>query len=78
MAILGGLPSLVAVYSYNPGGPKNTAQRACLTSALFLSVVCTLRAYLEFRLPLYQLSGIAPVILYLGLVPLWLQLAFVA
>lgn len=78
MAILGGLPSLVAVYTYASRRQGSIAKRLLLLIALSVCVLSTLKAYSGLRPALYQLSGIAPVIFNLGLVPLWLQLAFVA
>lgn len=77
MAILAGLPSLAAVYS--PTGQRQQhIRRGILGVALFVCAFVTFQQYSTLRPALEGVPGMAPVIIHLGLLPLWLQLAFVA
>lgn len=77
MAILGGVPALMAVY-FPSGQGRAFRRRLPILTALGSCVLVTLQAYAKLRPALLRLPALAPFVLYLGLVPIWLQLALVA
>jgi hypothetical protein len=77
MALMSGMPCLAAVYS-PVGRQDGLMRRGVISLSLALCVFATMHQYSELRPNFLGISGLAPVILYLGLVPVWLQMAIVA
>lgn len=77
MALLGGLPCLAAIYRPT-GREKRVLRRIATVSILGMCILGTMQQFSQLRHTFLRTVGLAPVILYLGLVPIWLQVAFVA
>jgi hypothetical protein len=77
MALLAGVPSLFAVYRPDSATTKNSPSRLVVWGAVLTLATYTTNQYARYRSIYEDVPGIAPVLLYLGLVPLWYQLGLV-
>lgn len=78
MALLAGIPALFAVYRpVNVPSKAKSATRLLMWSTIVLVAYYTTNQYAKYRSIYEQVPGIAPLILYMGLLPIWYQLALV-
>lgn len=78
LAIFSGLPLLLAVYRPACGSKGGSIARIPVGIVLLALASYTMQQYCKYVDLYEEVPGIAPAVLYLGLIPLWIQLALVA
>lgn len=78
LAIFSGLPLLLAVYRPTSSLKGIFITRIPVGLILLALASYTMQRYSSYREIYEEVPGVAPVILCLGLIPLWIQLALVA